>query len=155
MRSKQEFIQERRGTNLGDGTDVLVEWNEWPAGSAVRDGVTNELAPSGGDSGGGVTAPLARRAVVSALVHFPEPTVNAEIRQFNEVEAGNMILDLDPSTPLDGRDGLTFTLLQEDGTPVDGIKWVPKPTSDRLARVWGTMMHGKQVWRTVLLRKQT
>jgi hypothetical protein len=87
-----------------------------------------------------------RTSTVKALVHFPEIAKPA-VRQHNEVETGNCIVDFVDDVPVDDLPGLRFT--------IDGEKWMIKPVSDRLAKMWDVKVAGKRICRTVLLEKQT
>jgi len=144
MRSNLGFISSRVGAALeANGTQVRVSWVAWPLGSL--DPVT--MSHTG--------APAALNMVVMAFLHFPQPTVNSAVRQFNEVEVGDCIADFDASVKLDGKDKLEFVFLDADGNPVDGQKWVTKPTNERLAQTWGAVIQGVRLLRPVLLRKAT
>lgn len=145
-------VGELGATLAGAGTDVRITWQVWLAGTTV-DAVTQ--SPIGPTVDGIVQQPTIQTQIARGLVHFPEPGANSAIRQFNEVEIGDCIIDFGQDVNLEGKLGLSFLLLDRQGNPLDGQAWVPKPTSERLARTWGAVVQGVKLWRRVLLRKAT
>jgi hypothetical protein len=145
MRSNLAFIAQRVGLNLAEsGTDVLVSWMTWPVNSAV-DPVTQSRTGK----------PTAMSMTVKAFLHFPQPSADSAVRQFNEIELGDCIADFHQDVQLDGLDKLEFVFLKPDGTPIDNQKWVTKPTGEKLAQSWNVVLQGQRLYRPVLLRKAT
>jgi len=54
-----------------------------------------------------------------------------------------------------GQGQASAPVLDRQGNPIDGQMWVPKSTSERLARTWGAIVQGVKLWRRVPLRKAT
>lgn len=138
MRSKAHFIHHRRAVNLADAggnvVDVVVTWSEWPDGTPVD--------PVNGNGSG---EPVLNRMEVRALVHYVGAPGVTEVRQFNEVETGDCILDLDPGVAVDGKPDIRFQ--------IDGEEWVPKKVGSKLARSWDTVVGGERLFRSLLLKK--
>jgi hypothetical protein len=139
MRSRIDFIESRIAGNLeSSGTPITLVWNVW-APNAVRDTVTH-LYPG---------TPTVTRETTGAFLHFVSATT--QVRQFNEVQIGDAIADISPKINLAGRDGLTFLL--PTGPCGDWQTWTNKPVSSQLAVFWDTLMAGRQLYQTVLLRR--
>ncbi|HEX3800243.1 MAG TPA: hypothetical protein VH413_16225 [Verrucomicrobiae bacterium] len=144
MRSRIGKIINRLAANLEEnGTLVKVTWAVYPAGAI--DPVTQSKTGT----------PVEESICVRAFLHFPEPANNTGVQQFNEIERGDCIADFHQDTPLDGKDKLEFIFLTNEGEPIDGQKWVAKPTSEKLTQTWGAVVRGQRLMRTVLLRKAT
>lgn len=131
-----KILQRQRVNRALNGTDVTLAWTETAGGTV--DPLTKAVV-------GGTVTP--RRETVKAFVHTVQ-IATSSVQQFNEFENGDLILDLAPETVLEGRAGLTFTL-------PNGDVWVAKKIGDRLGRTWDATVQGKQLYRSVLLRKQT
>jgi hypothetical protein len=140
------------GALAAAGVDVDISWREWPAGTTTDPVTQSRTGPT---VNGVVQGPVSKSQVVRGLVHFPEPGANSAVRQFNEVEVGDAIVDFPPDLVLEGKDNLQFVFLDRTGNPIDGQVWVAKPISETLARTWGALVGGQRIWRTVLLRKAT
>ena len=145
-------VGEIGATLAGAGTDIQISWQAWPVGTTI-DPVTQ--SPVGPTVDGVLQLPWVRTQIARGMVHFPEPGANSSVRQFNEVEIGDCIIDFGQDVNLEGKLGLSFLMLDRQGQPLDGQAWVPKPTSERLARTWGAVVQGVKLWRRVLLRKAT
>lgn len=141
MRSRIQFIAGRVTQNLAEsGTPVRLAWNVWPA-DAGRNPVTG-MFPG---------PPTARREEINAFVHFVGAT--SAVRQFNEIQIGDAILDLSPAVRLAGREGLVYLL--PSGPDGELEPWSNKPMSSQLANFWDTQQQGQRLFQTVLLRKAT
>ena len=139
MKSRIAFIAGRIRGNLEEsGTPVTLVWNTWPA-DAVRDPVSQMFT----------TPPAEQRREVRAFLHFVNAT--AQVRQFNEVQVGDCILDLAPDVTLRGLETLRFLLPTGDGGAPE--EWTNKPISTQLATFWDTLQQGQRLFQTVLLRK--
>lgn len=88
--------------------------------------------------------PVARVEVVRCFVHYVS-TAMSQVRQFNEVEEGDCLLDMPADVALTGREGLSFE--------ISGERWALKKVGDKLTRSWDQVFHGERLFRTVLLRK--
>jgi len=146
------IVEEFGAAVAGAGTDVQISWQVWPAGTTVDAVTQSNIGPT---VGGVAQLPTIQTQIARALIHFPEPGANSSVRQFNEVEIGDCIVDFGQDVKLEGKTGLSFLFLDRQGNPIDGQVWVPKPTSERLARTWGAIVQGVKLWRRVLLRKAT
>ena len=139
MRARIKFICARVGTNLEQsGTSVRLAYNSWPA-NTPRDRVTNPFLGTA----------TVQNQQVQAFIHFV--TAPSTVRQFNEIEIGDAILDLALSLNLRGLDGVVYLL----STGADGAheQWENKPISTKLATYWDTIQGGKRLFQTVLLKK--
>lgn len=118
-------------------TSVVLQWEEWPVDSIVN-------PVTGGRSG----TPVMRTETQPALVHYVAAAGHGSVRQFNEIEVGDVILDFMADVQIDGRTNLRY------GLP--GDRWyVNKPVSDLLAQSWDVVAGGQRIFRTVLARPAT
>ncbi len=141
----------------GAGTDIQISWREWPAGTTIDPITQSKIGPT---VDGEVLGPTERTMVVKGMIHFPEPRANSQVVQFNEIELGDCIVDFQENVALDApgggpKEAVTLLFLDRQGKPIDGQKWVPKPTPERLAKTWGLIVCGVKLLRPVLLRKAT
>ena len=116
----------------GNGTPVRLHWEVLAPGATVD--------PVDGSSDGWV----AQMLTLPAFVHQVQPTGASAIRQFNEIEVGDLILDFAADAPLDGKRGLVFW--------VSGKAYVAKEVGSRLAASWDVTVGGKQLLRSVLVK---
>jgi len=136
MRSRIDFIAERVESNLEEsGTDVVVNWNEWPANAAL-DPVTQARTGT----------PTARTETLRAFLHFIQPSASV-IRQFDEIETGDCLLEYSPEVTLEGRDSLRFI--------IEGVEWSAKPMSQHLRETWDAVFAGRRLFKTLLLKRST
>ncbi len=141
MRSRIDFIASRMEANLEEsGTRIMLAWNIWPA-NTPRDPVSRQF----------IGTPSPGREEVNAFLHFVSAT--ASVRQFNEIQVGDCIVDLSATLDLTNRDGLTFLLPSGPGGRVES--WSNKPISSQLASYWDALQSGTRVCQTVLLRRST
>lgn len=140
MRTNLPFIQHRIAKNLAEsGTDIVLTWREWPAGTTFDETTQSHVADD-------THQPIPKTATIKAFVHFPNFAAN-QVKQFNEIETGDMILDVTPDADVDGKEGLVFS--------VGGLDYVTKPVSDRLAKAWDVIFMGAKFLRPILLRRKT
>jgi hypothetical protein len=80
-----------------------------------------------------------------AFVHFVEP-IKTGIRQFTEIQPGDVIFDFSATAPLSGV-GLRFVL--------NDVTYVQKEVGNELAEYWDLLIEGQRHFRTVVAtRKQ-
>ncbi len=140
MRSNLPFILHRIALGLAEsGTNVTLTWLTWPPGTEFDVTTQRYVADE-------THQPAIGSGTIMAFVHLPNFASNA-VRQFNEIETGDIILDVAADAAVDGKDGLTFT--------VGGLTYVAKPISDRLARSWDVIFRGAKLLRPLLLRRKT
>lgn len=129
------FILQRLGENLAEsGTDILMIWEDYPPGTPLDD-VTQ--TPNG-------TA-TPQQKPVKGFVHLVQASTMSTVKQFNEIETGDCIVDLSPDEAIDGKFNLRFIIA--------GETWAPKQISDKLGRAWDVVAQGQRLYRSVLLRK--
>lgn len=117
------------------GTPVLLRWVVYSGGT---------IDPGTGATVGGVATPVTA-GPFNGLIHVME--AKSVLRQFVEIEQGDMIVDFDPDVPLDGHDNLRFV--------IDGQDYEQKELGGRLAQAWDVIIAGQRTLRTVLLKKAT
>lgn len=140
MRTNLPFILHRRSLNVDEsGTEIALAWQTWPAGTTFDPTTQSYVADDDHQ-------PTAQTGTLKAFIHFVN-FLNSQVRQFNEIEVGDVILDVAPDTDLSGREGLTFT--------IDGQDYVPKPLSNRLAQAMDVIFQGEKILRPLLLRRKT
>lgn len=115
-----------------NGTPIVVQWNEPPAGAKADpvDGSYAALTP--------------RTATIKAFVHQVQPAGASSVRQFAEVESGDMILDFAPDADLDGKLDLVFV--------IHGKAYVQKEITSKLAQSWDVTIQGERLFRSVVVR---
>ncbi len=134
MRSNLEFIESRIAENLEEsGTDIVLTWREF-SGATVVDEI----------NGGKLGTSEERTETVKGFLHFPQ-IAGTQVRQFNEVQVGDCIVDFAGDVELDGKEGLRFT--------INGESYEIKPISDALRKSFDVVMQGVPLVRSVLLRK--
>ena len=137
----------RMEANLEEsGMRIVLVSRTWPPGSE-RDPVTQVYTGT----------PTEVREEVRVFLHFV--SASSSVRQFNEIQVGDCIVDMSPAVVLTGRDGVSF-LLPTGATPAGGGEpaletWSNKPISTQLAAYWDTMQSGRRLHQTVLLRRAT
>ena len=147
MESRIDFIRARVEENLlesgvdENGEGVLeLRWKEWPAGT-VPDPVTGAMP---GSANGGCEK-------IPAFVHFVSAA--AVVRQFAEVQTGDVIADISPEVNL--QVSCTGAVRQDLRFVVSNVEYVSRPLSDQLATFWDVQQSGVKLFQTVLLRKAT
>jgi hypothetical protein len=86
-------------------------------------------------------------AVHHAFVHQIAIAGCSQVKQFNEVEEGDLILDFAPDVAIDGLRDLVFV--------VNGKPYVAKEISEKLAQSWDVTVQSRQLMRSVLVRVKT
>jgi hypothetical protein len=144
------FIKHRmalrlQGTmDIAGGSDVLVTWVETAGGTI--DTVTGAVVD-------GVQTPAS--GVMRAL-GIEEPA-RSVVRQFAEIQAGDLILEVDAAATLTKPDGSTVAL---DDLDAPRFQWadnwyVQKEVGEALAASWNAVVAGQKLYRTLLLRRVT
>jgi hypothetical protein len=87
------------------------------------------------------------------LVHLAE--AKSVLRQYVEIEVGDMIVDFPPYVPIDGLQNLRFTMLDQNGNPLPDQVYEQKEIGGKLAKAWDAIVAGNPTLRTVLLKKAT
>lgn len=123
------------GSPNGPGTVLVVSWSEF-SGTTIIDPVTRATIGTG--------SRVTKR--MNGFVHFVQIGATA-VKVFNEVEVGDVIVDLPGDAEVDGKVDLRFEIA--------GESYVPKVVSERLAKSWDAVVGGVRLSRTLLLRKAT
>ena len=131
-----------------NGTPILLQWN------AVIQGAT----PDPVDGSLPAAALVARSKTLPAFVHQVQDAGRSSVRQFNEVEVGDLILDFPGDAAIDPP-----SLAASSGAAsardlvfvVNGKPYVAKQIGEKLAQTWDVTVQGKQLFRTVLVRVST
>ena len=129
-----------------NGTPILLQWNAVPAG-AVPDPVD-----------GSVAGLVPQTKTLPAFVHQVQDAGTSSVRQFNEVEVGDLILDFPGDAAIDPP-----SLAASSGAAsardlvfvVNGKPYLAKQIGEKLAQTWDVTVQGKQLFRTVLVRVAT
>ena len=129
-----------------NGTPILLQWNAVPAG-AVPDPVD-----------GTVAGLVPQTKTLPAFVHQVQDAGSSSVRQFNEVEVGDLILDFPGDAAIDPP-----SLAASSGAAsardlvfvVNGKPYLAKQIGEKLAQTWDVTVQGKQLFRTVLVRVAT
>ena len=89
-----------------------------------------------------------------AFVHQVQNAGSSSVRQFNEVEVGDLILDFlgDAALP---EVGSQRSEVRDLVFVVNGKAYVAKQIGEKLAQTWDVTVQGKQLFRTVLVRVAT
>ena len=131
-----EILSDIAGELAQNGTPIVLTWNVWPTGSVP--------SPVDGSRPG---TPTVTTETQPAFVHFVPVAGHSSVRQFAEIEVGDVILDFAPDVDFRGRDNLRFQ--------VQGQWYVPKETGRKLAETWDVAVQGQNLFRTILVRKAT
>ena len=123
-----------------NGTPILLQWNAVPAGTTPDpvDGTVAGLVP--------------QTKTLPAFVHQVQDAGRSSVRQFNEVEVGDLILDFPGDAAIDAPSG---GALRDLVFVVSGKPYVAKQIGEKLAQTWDVTVQGKQLFRTVLVRVAT
>ena len=125
-----------------NGTPILLQWNAVPAG-AVPDPVD-----------GSVAGLVPQTKTLPAFVHQVQDAGSSSVRQFNEVEVGDLILDFPGDAALP-EVGSQRSEVRDLVFVVNGKPYVAKQIGEKLAQTWDVTVQGKQLFRTVLVRVAT
>jgi hypothetical protein len=115
-----------------NGTDIVLQWN------AVPPGVTPDPVD------GSVSGLIQQTMTLPAFVHQVQATGASSVRQFNEVETGNIILDFAEDIAIDGLSDLVFL--------INGKAYVAKEIGERLAQSWDMTVGSQRLFRSVLVK---
>jgi hypothetical protein len=119
-----------------NGSSIVLTWDAWPDDSVV--------SPVDGSRSG---TPTPGTATLPAFVHHVQAAGHSSVRQFAEIEVGDIILDFAPNVDLSGKDNLRFN--------IGGQWYVAKQVGDKLATTWDVQVQDQKLFRTVLVRKAT
>lgn len=134
--------------SAGPATPVTVEWTLM-AGAGSMD-------PTSGASDG---VPVQLSGVMNCLAHVVEASLVQ--RTFREIQAGDLIVDMDPNSMVsifDGQGYMSGTIALDEiataGTRFihDGRKYAQAKVGEELALIWGTTAGGQAMHRTIVLR---
>jgi len=131
-----------------NGTPILLQWN------AVIQGATPD--PVDGSLPAAALVPQSK--TLPAFVHQVQDAGRSSVRQFNEVEVGDLILDFPGDAAIDPP-----SLAASSGAAsardlvfvVNGKPYLAKQIGEKLAQTWDVTVQGKQLFRTVLVRVAT
>ena len=115
-----------------NGTEIVLQWN------AVPPGVTPDPVD------GSVSGLIQQTMTLPAFVHQVQATGASSVRQFNEVETGNIILDFAEDIAIDGLSDLVFL--------INGKAYVAKEIGERLAQSWDMTVGSQRLFRSVLVK---
>lgn len=133
--ARRSFLLTRtRAAVARNGSRVRLHWQE-RTGPVTTDPVSGAVS-------GGTLVPKIRD--VRGLLHWPDFN-NNQVRQFAEIQAGDLIVDFPADVPLDGKVGLRFE--------VDSKFYTAKGVSERLGRSWNVMVGDVKLLRPVLLQR--
>jgi hypothetical protein len=120
-----------------NGTEVVLQWNALPPGATPDpvDGSVSGLVP--------------QTMTLPAFVHQVQATGASSVRQFNEVEVGDLILDFDGDAPIDAPSGETRCDLM---FVLNGKSYVAKEIGEKLAQSWDVTVQGQRLFRSVLVK---
>ncbi len=144
MRTRIGFALNRALVNIGvRGTNWMLTWVTY-AGGKIDPG-TNAIV--------GGTPTAQSMGPVAGLVHLAE--AKSVLRQFVEIEVGDVIVDFPPYVTIDGLANLRFYMVDSNGNRVDDQTYEQKELGGKLAKAWDLVVAGNMTVRTVLLSKAT
>ena len=131
-----------------NGSPIVLQWNTL-SGGTLPDPVDGTVPAS---------ALTAQTATHHAFIHQVAMAGRSQVKQFNEVEEGDLILDFAPDVAIDPP-----SLAASSGAAsardlvfvVNGKPYVAKQIGEKLAQTWDVTVQGKQLFRTVLVRVAT
>jgi hypothetical protein len=130
------------------GSDVLIYWME--AAGGELDEITGAIV-------GGSQTPLS--GVLRAFAH--EEPARSSLRQYLEIQEGDVILDVDPDgsitllPPSTGTTNLDAIAAKGVRFEWGGKLYVQARIGERLAQKWSVMVADQRLHRTLLLRLAT
>jgi len=127
-----------------NGSPIVLQWN------AVAAGVT----PDPVDGTVPASALTPQTATHHAFVHQIAMAGRSRVKQFNEVEEGDLILDFAPDVALPEVGGQRSEV-RDLVFVVNGKPYVAKEISEKLAQSWDVTVQGRQLMRSVLVRVAT
>ena len=120
-----------------NGSPIVLQWNAVAAG-VMPDPVDGTVPAS---------ALTPQTSTQHAFIHQIAMAGRSQVKQFNEVEEGDLILDFAADVPIDALCDLVFL--------VNGKPYVAKEISEKLAQSWDVTVQGQQMMRSVLVRVKT
>lgn len=127
-----------------NGSPIVLQWNTL-SGGTLPDPVDGTIPAS---------ALTAQTATHHAFIHQIAMAGRSQVKQFNEVEEGDLILDFAPDVPLPEvggqRSGVRDLVFVVNGKP-----YVAKEISEKLAQSWDATVQGHRLMRSVLVRVKT
>lgn len=138
-----------------EGEDIIVRWQQRPAGGAIPGFNPNDHAtyPTDFTSLIGLQATL-RATVHAVAIDHSRPAGSSEVRR------GDVIIDA-PGDLCGTTPGAQAILALEGGEPagyfkvtieIAGSLYVPKSTGQKLQKAWDARTRGKSITRTFLLQ---
>jgi len=126
-----------------NGSPIVLQWN------VVAAGVT----PDPVDGTVPASALTPQTATHHAFVHQIAMAGRSQVKQFNEVEEGDLILDFAADVVIDGLRDLVFMV--KSGPGGQSKAYVAKEISEKLAQSWDATIRDRQLMRSVLVRVKT
>ena len=127
-----------------NGTEILLQWNTL-SGGTLPDPVDGTVPAA---------ALVPQTKTLPAFVHQVQDAGTSRVRQFNEVEVGDLILDFPGDAALSEVGGQRSEV-RDLVFVVNGKPYVAKQIGEKLAQTWDVTVQGKQLFRTVLVRVAT
>ena len=111
---------------------------------------------AGGGGGCVVGATETAQSGVIRALGFEEPA-RTVLRQFAEIQAGDLLLTVNAAGQVTRADGVLVALDALDGPRFTwgGGTYVQKEVGEGLAAAWGALVAGRRLYRTLLLRRAT
>ena len=131
-----------------NGTEILLQWNTL-SGGTLPDPVDGTVPAA---------ALVPQTKTLPAFVHQVQDAGTSRVRQFNEVEVGDLILDFPGDAAIDPPSlaaGSGAASARDLVFVVNGKPYVAKQIGEKLAQTWDVTVQGKQLFRTVLVRVAT
>jgi hypothetical protein len=143
-----------------NGSPIVLQWNT----------VSSGTLPEPVDGTVPASALVPQTMTLPAFVHQVQATGVSSVRQFNEVEVGDLILDFEGNAPIpeagvEHRPGdrrsevrdLVFVVPLPGSSPErpQFKAYVAKEISEKLAQSWDATVQGRQLMRSVLVRVKT
>ena len=132
-----DVLNEIRRELAQNGTDIVLQWN------AVPPGVTPDPVD------GSVSGLIPQTMTLPAFVHQVQATGESNMRQFNEVEMGNIILDFAADVAIDAPSG---GALRDLVFLINGKPYVAKEIGEKLAQSWDVTVGSQRLFRSVLVK---
>ena len=132
-----DVLNEIRRELAQNGTDIVLQWN------AVPPGVTPDPVD------GSVSGLIQQTMTLPAFVHQVQATGASSVRQFNEVETGNIILDFAADVAIDAPSG---GALRDLVFLINGKPYMAKEIGEKLAQSWDVTVGGQRLFRSVLVK---
>jgi hypothetical protein len=125
-----------------NGTPIVLQWNTL-SGGTLPDPVDGTVPAS---------ALTPQTAIHHAFVHQISQAGRSQVKQFNEIAEGDLILDFAADVAIDAPSG---GALRDLVFVVKGKAYVAKEISEKLAQSWDVTIQDRQLFRSVLVRVRT